>query len=296
MHGKEGRGRLRFYSLAQKAAWRSILRNADNSLSRLSISIDAGSLDKCDIIGPAEEKSLQASGTVVELHGLKASFDWLLGDAAFSVFSVFFASYLLQYPDIIITYDGRALDPKANVARTQDLRCGTLVVPGRSISDLSLKVIEWRAEVEGRRIFFGGEAGIVLGSQAANVTAPGFAFSAYAYSNFFEEMAKGNMLDLDDLGDPAFVEVIAFIRDTLSDYFRDRQAERSSGLIEELKSSGAYPYEGEPKDEVERRERQVFDIATYAVSSYSRDFKRAETSLQRMTLTVLREALRGIPD
>ena len=37
--------------------------------------------------------------------------------------------------------------------------------------------------------------------------------------------------------------------------------------------AGVYPYEGDPRDEVERRERQVFDIATHAVSSYSRDFK-----------------------
>jgi hypothetical protein len=98
-------------------------------------------------------------------------------------------------------------------------------------------------------------------------------------------MADANLLELDDLSDPDFTFVMEHIRDRLGDYFRQRQAERSRGLIEDLKSEGAYPYEGDPKDEVERRERDVFDIATYAVSSYSREFKRADTSLRKMTLT-----------
>jgi hypothetical protein len=136
----------------------------------------------------------------------------------------------------------------------------------------------------------------VLGSQAAHVPAPGFEFSAYANSAFFQEMADANLLELDDLSDPDFMQVMEHIREQLSDYFRQRQAERSRGLIDDLKNEGAYPYEGDPKDEVERRERDVFDIATYAVSSYSREFKRADTSLRKMTLTLLREAIRHNPD
>lgn len=57
-----------------------------------------------------------------------------------------------------------------------------------------------------------------------------------------------------------------------------------------------YPYEGEPKDEVERRERQVFDIATHAASSYSSVFKKADNSQKKMTLELLREALRHNPE
>jgi hypothetical protein len=78
----------------------------------------------------------------------------------------------------------------------------------------------------------------------------------------------------------------------LGEYFRQRQAERSQGLIEDLKSEGAYPYEGDPKDEVERRERDVFDIATYAVSSYSREFKKADTSLRSKRQLVAAQAAR----
>lgn len=188
------------------------------------------------------------------------------------------------------------LRPTDTIAQTHDFQGKSVVCPTRTIKDLSLRVIEWKSNVESRKIHLGGESGIVLGSQPANVTAPDFQYSAYAYSTFFEEMADGNLLELDDLTDPDFSKVMEFIRDELGDYFRQRIAERSKGLIEELKSTGAYPYEGEPRDAVEKTERQVFDIATYAVSSYSRDFKRADTPLKRMTLTLLREALRHNPD
>lgn len=63
-----------------------------------------------------------------------------------------------------------------------------------------------------------------------------------------------------------------------------------------MKAAGAYPYEGDPTDELQRRERDVFDMATYAVSNYSKEFRKADTPLKRITLTLLREALRHNPD
>lgn len=53
---------------------------------------------------------------------------------------------------------------------------------------------------------------------AANVTAPGFEFSAYAYTPFFNEIAKANLLEFDGLTDPDFARVVEYIRDTLADY------------------------------------------------------------------------------
>ena len=157
-------------------------------------------------------------------------------------------------------------------------------------------MIEWKGQSEIRQIFFGGDNGIVLGSQAAYVTAPNFAYSAYAYSGFFRELADANLLDLEGVNDPDFLNILEHIRSNLKDYFRKRQADLSLGLIQELKDQGAYPYEGDPRDEVEKRERQVFDIATYAVSSHSREFARAETSLKKMMLTFLKEAVKHNPD
>ncbi|MGP9814556.1 ATP-binding protein [Rhodopseudomonas sp. NSM] len=294
LHGKEGRGRLRFFSLANAAIWKSTYRENDQ-LTDIEIRIDAASLGKCEVSDPARSTN-PSTGTRVELINLKSPLDWLASKAAFLELSAVFAPYLLRYPNVEINYNGTRIRPSDAIYLSTELPRDIVICPSRTITDLSITVVEWNSHVEARRIHLGGENGIVLGSQPANVTAPGFEYSAYAYSTFFQEIADANLLEIDSLTDPDFAKILIYVRDQLTDYFRKRQADNSRGLIDKLKTEGAYPYVGEPRDEIERKERQVFDIATYAVSSYSREFGRADTSLKKMTLTLLKEAVRHNPD
>lgn len=295
VHGKEGQGRLRFFSLARKAHWTTVYE-VSGKRYRLTIDIDADRLQTSDVSDPVPVSSETSSGTTVELSPLKDTFDWLTSDQARAEFDATFAPYVLQYPNTEITYDNCGISPKNTIDRSYQFPQEAIICPGRTIKDLTLRVIEWKSTVGGRKLYFGGEHGVVLGSLPANVTAPGFDFSAYAYSPFFNEIAKANLLEFDGLTDPDFARVVEYVRDRLSEYFRTRQAEKSGELIQDLKAAGVYPYEGDPRDEVERRERQVFDIATHAVASYSRDFKKADNPLKKITLGLLREAVSHNPE
>ena len=295
LHGKEGQGRLRFFSVAQRARWWSVYKEQDQ-LKKLMIEIAAGSLQKSEVSEVELSEKDDRTGTIVELTPLKETFDYLIGEEARTDFTAIFAPYILQYPDVTVTFDGYDIDPGATMAYSKDFPSHSVICPTRVIKDLSIRVIEWKHSVGGRKIHLGGQSGVVLGSLPANVTAPGFEFSAYAYAPFFQEIADANLLEFDGLNDVDFIKVIEHIRNELSDHFRNRQAEKSSELIEELKNAGVYPYEGDPKSEVEKRERQVLDIAIHAVSSYSRDFKKAENPLKKITLGLLREAIRHNPE
>jgi hypothetical protein len=213
-----------------------------------------------------------------KLAPLKEPFDWLTSEEARADFNATFGTYVLQYPDTVIIYDNQAVNPSSTIDRAHTFETKPIICPGRVVQNMSLKVIEWKAGVGSRKIYFDGETGVVLGSQAANITAPDFDFSVYAYSPFFQEIANANLLEFDGLTDSDFARVVEYIRDEVGDHFLARKTEKSSELIQDLKDAGVYPYEGDPKDEVERRERQVFDIATHAVSSYSREFKKADTT------------------
>ncbi len=295
LHGKEGQGRLRFFSIAQKAHWVSVYRTADG-LAKLHITIHAGSLHKSEVEDlPLKPNEMEAS-TTVELYPLKDGLEWLGSEEARADFTAIFAPYVLQYPSVKIEFDGHQVDPSLTIAGRKDFEPVTVAGPSRKIENLALKVIEWKHSVGGRKIHLGGQAGVVLGSIPANVTAPEFEFSVYAYAPYFQELAEANLLDFDNLTDPDYQRAIEYIRDTVGDHFRARRAERSGELIQELKDAGLYPYEGEPQSDVEVRERQVFDIATHAVSSYSRDFKRADDPLKKITLGLLREAVRHNPE
>lgn len=295
IHGKEGQGRLRFFSLAHRATWNTVYSEPDG-LRRLIIKIDAAQLQTSEVSEPKMVAAEEKTGTIVELSPLKDTFDWLTSEEARSDFDATFAPYILQYPNTAIIFDGRSVDPERTIEKSYEFARHAIVCPQRTIKDLTLRVIEWRPRISGRRIFFGGESGVVLGSLPANVTAPGFEYSAYAYTPFFNEIANANLLELDNLAEPNFSRVVEYIRDRLTDYFRARQAEKSGELIQDLKDAGVYPYEGDPKDEVEKKERQVFDIATHAVASYSRDFKHAENPMKKVTLGLLREAVSRNPE
>jgi hypothetical protein len=295
IHGKEGKGRLRFFSLAQKARWDSVYEQ-DGTVYRLTIEVDANRLQTSNVSEPVPVPPDTEIGTIVELAPLKDTFDWLTSEEARADFNATFATYVLQYPDTVIIYDNQPVNPSSTIDRAHTFETKPIICPGRVVQDMSLKVIEWKAGVGSRKIYFGGETGVVLGSQAANITAPDFDFSVYAYSPFFQEIANANLLEFDGLTDPDFARVVEYIRDEVGDYFIARKAEKSSELIQDLKDAGVYPYEGDPKDEVERRERQVFDIATHAVSSYSREFKKADNPLKKITLGLLREALTHNPE
>lgn len=294
MHGKEGRGRFKFFSISDHARWRSHYLSEDG-LRRLDLHIAGELLEKSTVSEP-QTATQATSGTSVTLSPLKPGNDWLVSSEARQEFSAIFASYLMQYPGVKIYYDGTRIDPKTLISRSFDFPPERYIAADRIIDDLRLRVIEWGVHTDGRKLHFGAEAGVVLGSQPANVTAPGFEFSAYASSKFFQEMADANLLEIEDLSDPVFVSLTGQIRERLAAYFRSRQAERAKSLIDELKESGAYPYVGDPANDLERREREVFDIATYAVSSYSPNFKKAEDSIKKMTLTLLKEAVRHNPE
>jgi hypothetical protein len=295
IHGKEGQGRLRFFSLAQNAKWISVYAEKGKHY-QLNIEINADHLQTSSVSEPAELPNGAQTGTVVELAPLKDTFDWLTSDEARADFDATFAPFILQYPDTKIVYDNQRVDPQRTIEHSHEFPMQAIICPGRVVRDLTLRVIEWKPRISGRKIFFGGESGVVLGSMAANVTAPGFEFSAYAYTPFFNEIAQANLLEFDGLTDPDFARVVEYIRDKLTDYFRFRQAEKSGELIQDLKDAGLYPYEGEPRDEVEKQERQVFDIATHAVASYSKDFKKADNPLKKITLGLLREAVSHNPE
>jgi hypothetical protein len=168
IHGKEGRGRLRFFSLAQKARWTSVYKDGE-ALFRLIIEIDADRLDRCNVSEPEPAPADADTGTIVDLAPLKSTFDWLTSEEARADFDATFAPYVLQYPTTEIIYDGRLVDPDSTIDRAHTFEMEPIICPGRVVGDISLRVIEWKVRIGSRKIYFGGESSIVLGSQAANV-------------------------------------------------------------------------------------------------------------------------------
>lgn len=141
LHGKEGQGRLRFFSLAQKAVWTSVYDEAGKQ-KKLAIEITAGSLHKSTVNELGLDEADTDTGTVVELAPLKETFDWLAGEEARADFTAIFAPYVLQYPDVNILFDGHPVDPQSTIAHSREFPPHPVICPNRTVRDLPIRVIE----------------------------------------------------------------------------------------------------------------------------------------------------------
>lgn len=119
VHGKEGKGRLSFFSLAQKAIWSTVYKEGGGAF-RLVIEIGATMLQTSQVSEPEAVPIDATTGTVVELTPLKDTFDWLASEEAHAEFAAIFAPYILQYPGTEITYDGKGVDPSLTIDRTRE--------------------------------------------------------------------------------------------------------------------------------------------------------------------------------
>jgi hypothetical protein len=150
IHGKEGQGRLRFFSLAQKAHWTSIYKDGEK-LCRLTIEIDADRLQTSNVSELEPPPAGAEIGTTVELAPLKNTFDWLTSEEARAEFNAMFAPYVLQYPGTVIVYNGQSVDPASTIEREHVFETRSVICPDRVERDLSLRVIEWKAKGGSRK-------------------------------------------------------------------------------------------------------------------------------------------------
>ena len=141
IHGKEGRGRLKFFALAQRAKWNTTFKTPEGALQSIIIEINAKSLERCEVSEISPSTSAM-TGTTVELKPLKDTFDWLGSTDAFRQFSTLFAPYVLQYPNAEIWFNTYQVDPNVTIHRWVDLPHKSVPLVDRTLDDLKIKVIE----------------------------------------------------------------------------------------------------------------------------------------------------------
>jgi hypothetical protein len=91
--------------------------------------------------------------------------------------------------------------------------------------------------------------------------------------------------------------VLTAAKAALRDHFRQRSAERATGLVAEWREQKVYPFDAAPKDAIEEAERQVFDLVALSVNTYLPNFAETDHKTKRLQLRLLRQAIeRGADD
>jgi hypothetical protein len=294
LHGKEGKGRLRAFSLGRVVDW-TIRYKEDGQLLTYPVRMVKEKPRHGEIDDPTLSPKSNSTGVTVRITELLSNFRSLSKEDAPADLAAIFALYLRQHPGIEISINGALLDPASVVDLSKEYLLPEIKSTSGKTYPAALEVVEWKVRTP-RKLFLCNADGFPIDEQAPGVTAPSFEFSAYLKCDYFTELQDTNSIDLAGM-DPQVPGVLAAARAALRDHFRKRSAERATGLVAEWREQKVYPFEEAPKDAIEEAERQVFDLVALSINTYLPDFAETDLKTKRLQLRLLRQAIeRGADD
>jgi hypothetical protein len=261
LNGRFGRGRIRGFALGNSISWTTVADDVAGVRHRTVIS---GSSSDSTNFSSDEEPLIgdEQPGTIFRSKSPSKFVDRLTKDSAIPEITAAFALFLTTYPDVKISFDGQAIDPRAAEAYRAEYS-----IPGFAEIDENdeplLRIIEWKKD-PGRAIYLCDSGGAVLDCLPADVRAPGYHFTAYVLWNQFRDTTQD--IHLAELHGGERSDLITAVRRKITEHFRSRDAERRAEQVAEWKVNGEYPYKEEPIGEAERAEREVFDYVATTVA------------------------------
>ena len=292
LHGKDGQGRFKAFAIGSSVTWRTRFKVGDE-VREFSISGSRTDLADVEVTEPVASNESN-TGTVVEIRQVTLHHRSL--DNAVSVardLAMRLALYLRAWPGISIRFDGMHVDMREaeECCTERDLQPVTL--ESGETFPAKLVVIEWKVIAE-RALFLCDPAGLVLDKVQPGIQEKGAVFTAYLMSEAVVAVQGQGSLGLDTLsGDLRKLQAAAKVG--IREHFRARQAQAAHGLIEQWKAERVYPFEGEPRNIIERTEREIFEVVAKNVNDYLPEFEGSDAKSKRFALRLLKEVMESSP-
>jgi hypothetical protein len=290
LHGQEGRGRFKAFSLGAVVDWKVAYRT-EKGVFRYDISILESDIRRVRI---TEQTPFDGPlGVTVVVSELKRNFTSLKSENAVQELSEIFAIYLKNYRDVQIQVAGEVIDPKTAIAASWDEALSPIIEDEKIEYPLTLEIIEWRRQTK-RALYLCNEQGFPLSQVEARFHVGDFHFSAYLRSTFVTRLESDNRLELAEMV-PELARAVEEAREKIKAVFRARAAERARKVVDEWKARNVYPYEGEAQSQIETAERQIFDIVAVTVQEAAPDLGESSPRQLALHLQMLRHAIERSP-
>lgn len=291
LHGQEGRGRLRAFGLGRVVEW-EVFYLEGKRLKTFKVSSIRDSINRGEISDSVDAISAKGTGVTVRISEFETNFTSLKKDEAIEDLTQVFALYLRQYPEIEIYFDAVKIDPRTVIECANEIELPSIEYDGEP-QKFALEIVEWKMFAE-RKIYLCDAKGFPLENVSAGIKAPGFNFTAYLKSDYFSKLHSDNTISIAEL-DTVSETAIQNVKSALKDYFRTRLSERSAGLVAKWKEENVYPYDNEPSSNIEKAERQVFNVLALNVNQYSPYFEEADEKTKKLQLRLLKHAVENAP-
>jgi len=292
LHGLEGRGRFKAFALGSKVDWRCVYAR-DDKLFQYDITIFENNIRNFRIWDESEVIGTASTGVSVIISDLKRNFVSLKPENSIQEFSEIFAIYLKNYRDVTINIGGERIDPTIAITKTWDEALKAIADDEGSLHTATLEVIEWRCQTK-RALYLCNEQGFPLSQIETKFHVGDFQFSAYLKSPIISTLHQDNRLELAEMV-PALSTAVEEARRKIKDIFRERASERARFVVEDWKVQNLYPYQGEAMTQIERAERQIFDIVAVTVQEVTTDSSEIPRHQLALHLRMLRHAIERSP-
>ena len=292
LHGKEGKGRFKALALGRVADW-TVRYPTDEGLLGFKMSLIRDDLENVRITSPSEVDPALNAGVEVRITELDRQFTSLRPESAIPDLSAIFATYLTEYEEARVFFDGEELRPDAYIKDRVSFELKPITVDDREYP-VVLDVIQWTSTPE-RSVFLCGSDGFPFLRIAPRFHTPGFIFSAYLKSPYIDFLQERGTIDLAEM-DARMASAYEEAAEQVKRYFQAKEVSAAKAEIDGWKAERSYPYEAEPETPVEVAERQVFDIVALTVSRHLDDFADQSRQSRAFQMRMLRQAIERGPD
>lgn len=294
-HGREGRGRYKALALGSAATWSSVAGHLDGKFIQTTIRVDSKSPNR---LAPSQAiLDIGSTGVIVEVHDPTEAAASLLADDLSAELAFRFAPYLIAYPGIELWVNNDLVDPAAGLSDKRDESVSVEV--DRVTYTATILLCVWKKlDREGRpfaRVYYCTRDGFAVEEHAGYVQRLGVSMTAYVKSDYFE--ASDSATSYSRMGDLDTVAkgFLGRARELMRKVNREKLHERAREEVERLKTEKLYPFEGEPKDEVDRAERQVFDIVAEQLHVLAPDLAQDKAPDRKRKMEALKVAITTDP-
>lgn len=285
LHGQKGEGRYRSLALGAVIVWTSTYREG-TELRQFELQFSIGSLNT-PILSNIKVSNGTKTGCKVEVldvteradQAMTTDLDWVIASR--------FASYLLANPAIHIYVDGKTIDVASAVEKR--LEDDISFTHKEARIDAVISGYFWNS---GRlnELFLCREDGVAVEQVKHVIDEPSLSYSAYVRSSYFNSEGTQPYTDMGRMDEVA-EEIRKRARRQLRNYVRQILSEKAKHTISDLERKGAYPFEGEPKNEIEKAEREVFDIVASKIYELSPSAQNLKNEDLREKFSIVKDAI-----
>ena len=293
-HGREGRGRYKALSLGACVTWTSVSKHFDTFLKTV-VTVKSDSPNR---LSPSEEELADSArqGTTVRITDVSDEASTYFSTDVAQELAQRFAPYLFAYPTVGLYVNGELVNPNKGLV---DRRLHELSVEVDGISEKAeVMLCVWRQlDNEGRslsKIYFCNQDGFAQESQPGYVRRLGVPITAYVKSKYFDSSSMDGYSRMGAM-DGVAKELLTRTRSLIGKLNREWLHAQAKKHVQDLKDEHLYPFQGEPASEVERAEREVFDIVAEQLHVLAPSIAQDRPADRKMKMEVLRVAITTEP-